>query len=228
MSLILTRALIPYELAAKWTSNGRPGFADPYAWHQRAWECFPNAAKDADRDFLTRIDPKDEHLQLLILSPDVPTRPDWCPVDQWQSKNVDAEFLAAPRYQFSLLANPTRKVRSDRNGNILKNGRRVPVTHREDRADPVTGRMQRGLVSWMKEHGEAAGFLIDETSLRTITKPCQAFTKHNGARHHGMLHAVDFQGTLTVTDPAKLRAAFCCGIGSAKAFGFGMLCLSPL
>jgi CRISPR system Cascade subunit CasE len=228
MSLILTRALVPYDLAARWIANGRPGFADPYAWHQRAWECFPDASKDADRNFLTRIDPKDQDLQLLILSPSVPVRPEWCPLDQWQSKTVDGEFLSQSRYRFSLLANPTRKVRSNTKGEILKNSRRVPITHREDRTDPATGRVQRGLVSWMREHGESAGFFIDEKSLQTITTPCQTFSKQNGGRHHGALHAVDFQGTLTVEDSEKLRAAFTTGIGSAKAFGFGMLCLSPL
>jgi len=228
MCLILTRALVPYDLAAKWEADGRPGFGDPYAVHQRAWECFPGRPR-ADRDFLTRTDPKDEHLQVLLLSAIEPARPSWCPEDRWQSKRIDDGFFAHPRYRFSLLANPTRKVRSNAKGEILKNSRRVPITHREDRED-AHGRRQRGLVSWLAEHGEAAGFSIDPSNLRTVTRPRHTFVrppKDGTPRHSGTLHAVDFQGLLAVDDGEKLRAAFALGIGPAKAFGFGMLCLAP-
>jgi CRISPR system Cascade subunit CasE len=39
---------------------------------------------------------------------------------------------------------------------------------------------------------------------------------------------VEFQGSLRVVDPNKFRSAFAQGIGSAKAFGFGMLVLAPI
>ena len=231
MSLILTRALIPYELAARWEAGGRPGFADPYSWHQRSWECFPDLSREAPRDFLTRIDPKDECVQLLILSGSTPTRPAWCPDHGWQMKEIDQEsFFSRNRYHFSLLANPTRKVRSNEKGELLNNSRRVPVTHREDRINDA-GHAQRGLLSWLADHGKNAGFTLDESSVKTITRPRQNFVKpakSGGRRQSGILHAVDFQGVLTVTDPLALRLAFATGIGSAKAFGFGMLCLSPI
>ncbi len=40
--------------------------------------------------------------------------------------------------------------------------------------------------------------------------------------------ATEFQGLLEVTDTAAFHHAFTAGIGSARAFGFGMLCLAPL
>jgi len=40
--------------------------------------------------------------------------------------------------------------------------------------------------------------------------------------------ATEFTGTLTVTRPNIFQEAAKNGIGSAKAFGFGMLCLVPL
>ena len=43
----------------------------------------------------------------------------------------------------------------------------------------------------------------------------------------GTLHAVDIKGILTVTDPQLFHSTVRNGVGSAKAFGFGMLCLSP-
>jgi CRISPR system Cascade subunit CasE len=228
MPHILTRARIPYDIAAKWQADGRPGFADPYAWHQRSWDCFPGRP-DASRDFLTRVDAKDTHLQLLILSPTAPTRPAWCPEDGWASKAITDGFFDHSSYRFALLANPTRKVRSNAKGELLKNSRRVPITHREDCEENDS--IQPGLISWLVRHGEQAGFEFDAVKLRTTARPRQAFVRPaNGesGRHVGTLHAVDFEGFLNVTDSAALRQAFEKGIGSAKAFGFGMLCLSPL
>jgi len=228
MSHILTRARIPYDIAAKWQADGRPGFADPYAWHQRSWDCFPDRP-DVSRDYLTRVDAKDTHLQLLILSPFSPTRPPWCPENGWASKAIADGFFDRPSYRFALLANPTRKVRSNAKGELLKNSRRVPIIHREDREE--NGSTQPGLVSWLVRHGEQAGFEIDADTLRTIVRPRQNFVrpaKSGSERHNGTLHAVDFEGVLRVTDAAALRQAFEKGIGSAKAFGFGMLCLSPI
>jgi CRISPR system Cascade subunit CasE len=219
MPLILTQALVPYDLAAKWEADGRPGFGDPYAVHQRAWECFPDRP-EARRDFLTRVDPRDEHLRILILSPEIPVRPPWCPEARWRSKVIDeVAFFSRELYQFSLLANPTRKVRSNEKGELLKNSRRVPVTKRED------------LVEWLRRKGEQHGFSFDEGRLRTIARPRQSFTrpaKGETPNRKGTLHAVDFQGVLSVTDRKLLRSAFASGIGPAKAFGFGMLCLMPL
>lgn len=230
MALQLTRALIPYDLAAVREANGRPAFADPYAWHQRSWDCFPDRPHD-QRDFLTRIDAKPERLQLLILSPTIPARPDWCPSDGWQTKDVDEEaFFSASRFRFSLLANPTRKIRSNEKGELLRNSRRVPITHREDRTDEH-GQTRRGLLTWLADQGQSAGFRFEPEDLHTITRPRQNFVrpkKGDSPRRSGTLHGVDFQGTLEATDRDLLRRAFATGIGPAKAFGFGMLCLAPL
>ena len=43
----------------------------------------------------------------------------------------------------------------------------------------------------------------------------------------GEFLAVRFDGLLAVTDPALFRNTLQTGIGSAKAFGFGLLSLAP-
>ena len=204
--LYLTRAQISYETAAIQRIH------NCYDWHQRAWTCFPN--RDGEkRDFLTRLDRKPGHYQLLILSPIEPIRPGWC--NDWATKEVPDSFLSHDRYHFSLLANPTRKVKSERNP---KNGRREPITHREDRKEGE--HVRRGLLTWLRDRGERAGF---ETlgPIRTVTHQPERFER-------GTLHAVDFRGILQVSDQAAFRHAAQTGIGSAKAFGFGMLALAPL
>jgi CRISPR system Cascade subunit CasE len=44
----------------------------------------------------------------------------------------------------------------------------------------------------------------------------------------GLHSAVEYRGVLTVTDPARFYGTFTRGIGSAKAFGFGLLVIVPL
>jgi hypothetical protein len=40
--------------------------------------------------------------------------------------------------------------------------------------------------------------------------------------------AVEFQGVRAVDDSAKLHATYTRGVGSAKAFGFGLLAIAPI
>lgn len=209
--MILTQAQIPYEIAAKGWKDG--GFRDSYAWHKRVWETFPGKL-EAERDFLTRLDDTGEGFRLLLLSPEPPTRPDWCPVDGWESRTITDSFYGYEQYRFSLLANPTRKrVVRDADGVKKKNGRREPITRRED------------LVEWIKRKGEQHGFAVELASLKTIPRPRQSFLKKGKGGTHS---ATEFSGLLLVRDRDALKQAAARGVGSAKAFGFGMLCLAPL
>ncbi|NQX01593.1 type I-E CRISPR-associated protein Cas6/Cse3/CasE, partial [bacterium] len=133
MNLHLTQAVVPYEIAARWRKDG--GFTDSYAWHKRAWDCFPDQP-DAARDFLTRLDDTGNGFRLLILSSAGPSKPDWCPDHGWQSKAVGENFLSHLRYRFSLLANPTRKLAAPRDAEGKRRGaKRVPISKREDLLD---------------------------------------------------------------------------------------------
>lgn len=231
--LHLARALIPYEVAVK------RGMTDPYAWHQRAWDAFPSRHDGKDRDFLTRLEEKDDVLQLLILSPTPPERPDWCPTDGWQMKSVPDDFLDHATYDFSLLANPTRKlVVRDAAGQRRKDGKRIAITHREDRPDPnAPDRAAPGLISWIQRVGTENGFEIAPERTRTIPQPYRRFLAKSNAVS---LHAVDFRGQLEVTDRARFRAIFygrpdpgqpgrtIYGLGRAKGFGFGLLAIVPI
>ena len=129
-------------------------------------------------------------------------------------------------YRFSLVANPTRKGRVvGEDGARAVQGKRAFITHREDR-DVPGGKPQAGLLSWLARKADAGGFMLpDRAAVRTVPRPRAYFNKGGKLGLHG---GVEFQGALRVIDPAKFRAAFIHGIGSAKAFGFGMLVLAPL
>lgn len=205
----LTQVTIDFATAA------RLQIRDAYDWHQRIWQCFPGRDGRA-RDFLTRLDPRPEGFRLLIVSPTQPVPPDWRPADSecWKSRLIPETYFARRRYTFQLCANPTRKVAvQNKDGNYKKNGRRVPLGGREE------------LVAWIRRKGELGGFSVDEETLRTFSRGREYFVK----RGIGGLHsAVEFQGILSVTDPQRFHETFRRGIGSAKAFGFGLLMVVPL
>lgn len=212
MSLHLTKIEIDYETAHK------AALRDAYAWHQWAWQAFPGRP-GSDRDFLTRLDDTGDGFRFLIQSATLPQRPDTCPFDSWQTKEIPENFFQHSAYRFSLLANPTKKLPAPRDAaGKRRNAKRVPISKRED------------LIAWIARKGIQHGFHIDPNSLRTIPRPRQVFVKKSTTdiqRHAGLHTATEFSGVLTVTDPAAFLAAIHTGIGSAKAFGFGMLCLSP-
>jgi CRISPR system Cascade subunit CasE len=207
-TLHLTQILVSYEDAVRLLR-----IRDTYDWHQRVWQAFAGR-NGQPRDFLIRVDRKEEAYRVLILSPTVPTKPDWCPTPCFGTKPIPNEFLAHARYRFSLLANPTRKVRSNSAGERTKNGRRLPITERED------------LVVWLQRKGEVGGFAVNPETVRTVPRGREFF--HKDVRSHGSHSAVEFQGELTVNQPLRFRAAVAAGIGSAKAFGFGLLILAPV
>ena len=204
----LTQILVPYELAVRQLK-----IRDSYDWHQRVWQAFKS--RDGEkRDFLSRVDEADEAYRLVIVSSAAPAKPDWCPTDCFKTKTIPDDFFTAGRFRFSLLVNPTRKVRGDKEGNRTKNGRRMPITKREH------------LIEWMQRKAQVGGFdIADPESLRTVPKPRSYFQK---GKMQGVHYAVEFQGVITVTDPALFRTTFTNGIGSAKAFGFGLLALAPI
>lgn len=205
----LTQILVPYEQAVRQLQ-----IRDSYDWHQRVWQAF-RGCDGKKRDFLSRVDEADEAYRLLILSPGAPQKPDWCPTECFQSKPVPEDYFSHGRYRFSLVANPTKKLmKPDESGRICTTGKRVALTQRED------------LIRWMQRKAQAGGFDIGEPgSLRTVPQPRRYFTK-KGA--HGVHFAVEFQGILTITDAPLFRTAFTTGIGSAKAFGFGLLAIVPI
>lgn len=226
MTLHLTRIEIDYETA--WKADLR----DSYAWHQWAWKAFPGRPAD-QRDFLTRLDDTGEGFRFLIQSPVAPTRPPNCPEPAWETRAIPEAFFDCGRFRFSLLANPTRKVRSNAKGELLKNSRRVPIFDDLAKKDNPSTRIdvREALIEWLGRQAGAHGFSFDAKKLKTIPRPRQVFVKKSRtdeSRHAGVHAAVEFVGELEVSDPVAFREAVTRGIGSAKAFGFGMLCLAPL
>lgn len=191
------------------------GLRDSYRWHQAAWESFPDRPA-AGRDFLTRLDQSDDGFRLLILSQTEPVCPRWCDAQNWRTMTIPESLFASRVYRFQLCANPSRKVtKLGPDGSPTKNGRRVPLTGRDE------------LEQWIGRKGEQGGFVVNAGALRIVPWG-RGYFYVPGRGESGLHSAVDFQGVLEVIDAAQFRETFRNGIGSAKGFGFGLLALQPL
>ncbi len=103
-------------------------------------------------------------------------------------------------FRFRLLANPTQR----------KEGSRRALLEAAEQ------------INWLSRKAENHGFQL--LSFH-ITRSENQVTARPGAP--AMTHmAVDFQGSLVVRDPDLFTNSLLRGIGSAKAFGFGMLCVA--
>lgn len=119
------------------------------------------------------------------------------------------ERLRAGRIlRFRLRANPTRKIetKSGPDGQ-RRNGRRVPIEGVE------------GLTHWLQRKAEQHGFDLLQMTIAASGASELARSYSTGRTFQGAL----FEGRLVVRDPALFREALVKGIGSGKAFGYGLL-----
>ena len=209
------------------------GISDSYGWHQKVWQCFPNAP-EAERDFLTRVDALEGAFRLWVLAMRKPVRPPWCPPEGFALNEVASSFLTHRYYAFDLRANPVKTlVRRGPNGETLfrpngkrKNGKRVPLVRPEElRAWLV----HKGAVRCRdKDTGSdvSGGFRIVEEKPLEISPMVESYFRKKGvAGYHG---GVQFRGILEVTDRERFIETYQSGIGGAKSFGFGLLLLAPV
>lgn len=194
---------------------------DSYDWHQRLWDCFPDSP-DSRRDFLARFDLLDGSARAWMLAVRKPVCPSWCPPAAFSLKEIAPGFLAHRTYAFDLRANPTKAlVQREPDGSPKRkangkraSGKRVPLLKSED------------LKEWIGRKASEAGFRISPVCPLEIGPMVEShFRKRETHGYHG---GVQFRGVLEVVDPARFADAYVKGLGSAKAFGFGLLLLAPV
>jgi len=178
--------------------------ANPYELHRALMEALPTPAGRV----LFRVEPPGRHASAAVVLVQSEDEPNWDNAGLPRSttaekKAFDLDLAQGARFRFRLRANPTARRKIDGG----TEGKRVGLTKEED---------QR---AWLVRKGKRGGFrpdgvvVIDEGQVKA--------TKPDG--HTLTFRSVRFEGVLEVTDPDRLRAAVETGIGSAKAFGFGLL-----
>ena len=129
--------------------------------------------------------------------------------------------------RFRLRANPTRKIGTKSADDGAKsNGRRVELRTEEQRTN------------WLRRKGTHAGFEIvsvraaaDVPDLRIDDEGKVSGFRMSGSENSNrqlIFASALFEGRLRVIDADKFRSALERGIGSAKAYGFGLLSIAPL
>ncbi|MFH0800828.1 MAG: type I-E CRISPR-associated protein Cas6/Cse3/CasE [bacterium] len=134
---------------------------------------------------------------------------------------------------FALRANPTRKVgnslKSERQAGKKNNGRRIFLTKSEDQ------------IEWLKRKAVRGGFEIlalqKEPTLPDMdVRPSDKITgrhrritaeKEDAREDFLVFKGVLYQGRLRITNMEQFLTTLAGGIGSGKAYGFGLLSLAP-
>ena len=143
------------------------------------------------------------------------------------AKQLDPLYSAIESGQtlvFRLRANPTRRISN-----------RSQTSPEQWRGKRVELRTPQEQLDWLKRKGEASGFALLATRVApdSVVVPDVRTTRTadhvTGRRAERRLTfaSVVFEGRLRVTDAETLRAALAAGIGSGKAFGFGLLSVAP-
>ena len=176
--------------------------------------------------FLFRIDPETGGRVVILVQSAV--KPDW----DYAFKNADYLLAAPPelkqyepcftkgnKLRYRLVVNPTKRLSKnsrERDGKLVSErwiGKRIPVPAEQ-------------LFDWLDHRAENAGFSIDRES--TIVQPGYMYVKKPDNNNGQRLRSVRYDGILTVTDPVRFHETIISGIGPGKAFGFGLLSVSPV
>lgn len=216
---------------------------DLHATHQRLLSAFPQrqateSGARAQFGLLYRVDQRaGGPPQLLVQSRELP---DWAalpggylveehgelenpackPVDQFYAALKDGMVL-----RFRLRANPTRRIdtKSGSDGK-RRNGKRVELRGEEQ------------WLAWLARKGEQHGFMLQPSRTWPGAADVRAVDegkltgRRTGAREGSLMTiaGVQFNGILSITNLELFRLALEQGIGSAKAFGFGLLSVARI
>lgn len=212
----------------------RAVLGDVAALHRLVMTAFPDGPLPdarARHGVLWRLEPEAARSTVVLLVQSR-TAPDWTRLRPGllagaaETKEIDGALgavRAGARLRFRLVANPTRRVIETRLGSdgAPRPGRRVPVRTEEE------------LLHWLIRKGAEGGFSVGPDAAAAarsvVVRPLGDATGRRGADRDGRitLRGVGFDGVLAVEDAARLRQALESGVGSGKAFGFGLLSIGP-
>ena len=218
----------------------RRELADCQALHRRLLTAFPqrqSSAGGASEAFglLYRVEATTDEGGVPVLvqshvAPDWSLLPPGYLLADWDKPDGYAVKPLAPFYEglrdgvalrFRLRANPTRRVATP--GDPL-HGKRVELQREEEQ------------LAWLVRKGEAGGFRLLEVRTAAGVADVRASHGVNVVGHRPQeredrrrmtFGSVLFEGRLVITDAEQFRATLRAGIGSGKAYGFGLLSVAP-
>lgn len=130
-----------------------------------------------------------------------------------------AQIAAGTTYTFRLVANPTKRIAMRRDDPL--HGKRVHLLHEAEH------------LAWLARKAADHGFRLAESAsaadalaVRVTSLPRVYGYRPQADAGLLTLGGVRFDGRLTVVDPTAFVAALIHGIGSGKAYGFGLLSIA--
>lgn len=215
-------------------SDGRWRNLSRYQAHQLAWKAFPD---HEERPFLFHLAEHADRFGLLVQST---AAPDWSTVPDVEIGVKTTDFSrtsVGDVLSFSLLANATamreypdgtrRRVSVGANPDL----RRARAEERGLMLTDVDLDRETTLLRWLDRQGERGGFTLNGELTPNPDRVCHvgptvAYRVRKGDNRRGKpmtIHACNFTGRLTVTNPEAFTRVRVNGIGRAKGFGFGLL-----
>ncbi|WP_428939780.1 type I-E CRISPR-associated protein Cas6/Cse3/CasE [Fontivita pretiosa] len=212
-----------------------PMFLKPYAPGDFA-PGHVHVPRQPTQGFLYYIDPRPAGRVVIIVLSAI--RPDW----DYAFHNA-RHLLAAPpsgprplkldirpgaRFEFRLLANPTRRPPLTKEqwkkkklaGEHVKRPRQQLTWSPGEDPKKVLGQ-------WLQARAKRAGFKLVDDKLRISRVGYVYIRKGSPDDKSQRLRSVLYEGLLEVTDRDRFWRALQSGIGPAKAFGFGLLSIAP-
>ena len=214
-----------------------------------------SSQRSADSGFLFRIDPQPGGRVVILVQS--AAKPDWSYAFQNADfllrdflaapphmVEYDPSYHSGDRLRFRIrvaLSNKKKvstagvdlrkyKEANDKYGRLKSQSKRVALTWEKDQNPEDVIR------EWFTKKGHEGGFAIDTPAFRALqigwgdgikTDGPSMGGDRNSSRHHLKFRSALLDGTLTVTDADRFRITLVQGVGSGKAFGFGLLSVAP-
>jgi len=201
------------------------GFTAPYIVHQLVADLVPDRE---GRGYLYRVTNHGQReVEALVLSeePPVPAPPErpWGTTVRHRSKPFDPQLGEGTVLDFEIRLNATRTVTYQEITHGTKTKKRCDVWDavlEGDRDDP------RSPHDVYRSYLERKLDACAEIREARLTERGQVRARRADRKRPILFVATNLVGTLRVTEPDAFRSTLALGIGRAKAFGCGLLCLS--
>ncbi len=152
-------------------------------------------------------------------------RPTWDAAEGYAVKPLDGFYKGLQEgmsLRFRLRANPTKRIspRNEAERDPRWHGKRVELQREEDQ------------LAWLARKGEGGGFRLLTVAASRDVPDVRAthglnVTGKRAATGRLTFGSVLFEGRLAITDVDLFRRTLIAGLGSGKAYGFGLLSVAP-